>query len=73
VVRVACPHAASRFVVSGTEGEADITLFLVDGGIAAIVFSQRLRINWLGVDRRASGGLNTLPNVIALPRDEDSW
>jgi hypothetical protein len=73
VVRVACLHAASRFVVSGAEGEADITLFLVVGGIAAIVPSQRLCINWLGVDRRASGGLITLPNVIALPRHEDAW
>ena len=39
--------------------------------IAVVALSRRLRIKWLEAGRRANGGLDTLPDFIALPRDED--
>ncbi len=69
--RIGLLHGAERRVVSGCEGEADMTLFLVDGVIAALVSKKRLRSQWLEEARRAAGGLESLPGFIALPRDED--
>ena len=61
---------AERLVICGGEGEADSTLFLVDGLIAAIASTRPLTIRWLESLRRAAGGLESLPDFIALPRDE---
>jgi hypothetical protein len=68
--RVGLLHGAERRVVRGCEGEADTTLFLVGGVIAALVSEKRLRSQWLEEARRAAGGLESLPDFIALPRDE---
>jgi hypothetical protein len=66
-------HRAERLVVRGCEGEADsdMTLFLVGGAIAALVSEKRLRSQWLEETRRAAGGIESIPDFIALPRDED--
>ena len=40
-------HGAERRVVRGCEGEADMTLFLIGGEIAALVSEKRLRFQWL--------------------------
>ena len=63
-------HDAARFVVRGGTGEQDITLFLVRGSIAAIAAPKRLSIRWVEDARRDAGGLESLPDFIALPRDE---
>ena len=68
--RVRLLLGAERRVVRGCEGEADITLFLVGGAIAAMVCGKRLRSQWLEDARRDAGGLESLPDFIALPRDE---
>ena len=62
---------ARRVVVRGAPGEQDVTLFITKGCIAAIVASRRLRIRWAEDSRRNAGGLESLPDFIALPRDED--
>ena len=64
-------HRAERKVVRGCEGEADTTLFLVDGMVAAVVCWRRLRVQWLEEARRDAGGLESLPDFISLPRDEE--
>ena len=61
---------ATRRVIQGNEGEQSVTLFLVNGHVAAVVARRRLRIAWLEDTRRARAGLETLPDFIALPRDE---
>ncbi len=68
--RIGLLHGAEHRVVRGCEGEADTTLFLVGGVIAALVSEKRLRSQWLEEARRAAGGLESLPDFIALPRDE---
>ena len=64
--RIRLLHRAERRVVRGCEGEADMTLFLVGGAIAALVSGKRLRSQWLEEARRDAGGLETLPDFIAL-------
>jgi hypothetical protein len=44
---------------------------MVEGHIAAVSAPRRLRIHWLDDIRRAKGGLESLPDFIALPRDEE--
>jgi hypothetical protein len=63
-------QGAEHRVVRGCEGEADMTLFLVGGVIAALVSEKRLRSQWLEEACRAAGCLESLPDFIALPRDE---
>jgi hypothetical protein len=46
-----------------------MTLFLVGGAIAALVSRKHLRSQWLE-EARDAGGLESLPNFIALSRDE---
>ena len=69
--RIRILHGAERRVVCGSEGESDVTLFFVDGAIAALVGGSRLRSRWLDAVRRDAGGLESLPDFIALPRDEE--
>jgi hypothetical protein len=64
-------HGVERRVVRGCDAEADMTLFLVGGVIAALMSEKRLRPQWLEEARRAAGGLESLPDFISLPRDED--
>ena len=70
--RVSELHDASRLVIRGAEGEHDWTIFVVSGRAAAVVADRRIRIRWDAETRRATGchGLETLPDFIALPRDE---
>ena len=68
--RVSELHDASRLVIRGAEGEHDWTVFVVAGRAAAVVADRRIRIRWDAEIRRATGGLETLPDFIALPRDE---
>ncbi len=68
--RASLLHDAARIVVRGGPGEQDITIFLSGGRIAAIAAPKRLRIRWLEDARRDAGGLESLPDFIALPRDE---
>ena len=63
-------HYASQLVIRGAEGEHDWTIFVVAGRAAAVVADCRIRIRWDAETRRATGGLETLPDFIALPRDE---
>ena len=51
--------------------ESDTTLFLVEGTVAAVVCGRRLRVQWLEEARRDAGGLESLPDFISLPRDEE--
>ena len=69
--RVSLLASADRLVIRGGEGERDTTLYLVSDQIAAIVRPCRLRISWVDDLRRRAGGLETLPDWIALPRDEE--
>ena len=62
--------SARRIVVRGAAGEQDITLFIAANQIAAVVAPKRLRIGWAEETRRNAGGLESLPDFIALPRDE---
>ena len=65
--RVAVGQSA---VVSGNKG---ITLFLVNGLVAAVSSRQPLRVAWLEdicCVQCVAGGLESLPDYIALPRDE---
>ena len=55
----------------GCEVEADTTLFLVEGTVAAVVCGRRLRVQWPEEARRDAGGLEPLPDFISLPRDEE--
>ena len=67
VDRIRCLHHVTRRAVGGAEGEADCTLFLVDGAIAAIASTRRLRAGWLEDCRCACGGLESIPDFIAPP------
>ena len=68
--RVSELYNASRLVIRGAEGEHDWTIFVVAGRAAAVVADRCIRIRWDAETRRATGGLETLPDFIALPRDE---
>jgi hypothetical protein len=68
--RIRLLHGSERRVVCGSEGESDVTIFFVDGAIAALVDGNRLRSRWLDDVRRDAGSLESLPDFIALPRDE---
>ena len=68
--RVSELQTASRLVIRGAEGEHDWTIFVVAGRAAAVVADRRIRIRWDEETRRATGGLETMPDFIALPRDE---
>ena len=68
--RVSELQNASRLVIRGAEGEHDWTIFVVAGRAAAVVADGRIRICWVAETRRATGGLEALPDFIALPRDE---
>ena len=68
--RVSELQTASRLVIRGAEGEHDWTIFVVAGRAAAVVAERCIRIRWDAETRRATGGLETLPDFIALPRDE---
>ena len=59
--------SAGRRVVRGCKGEADITLFLVDGVVTELVCGKRLRAHRLEEARGSAGRLGSLPNLIALP------
>jgi hypothetical protein len=48
-----------------------VTLFFVDGATAALVGWNRLRSRWLDAVRMDAGGLESLPDFIALPWDEE--
>ena len=61
---------ASRLVIRGMEGEHDWTIFVVAGRAAAVMADRSIRIRWDAETRRATGGLEALPDLIALPRDE---
>ena len=69
--RIGLLHRTERRVVRGCEGEANTTLFLVDGMVAAVVCGRRLRVQWLEEARRDAGGLESLRDFISLPRDEE--
>ena len=60
---------AERVVVGQHIG--GVTLFVVGGLVAAVCAKQPLRVAWLEDIRRAAGGLESLPDFIALPRDEE--
>ena len=60
---------ATTRVIKGSEGEPNLTLFLLGLDIAAIVSSGSLRPSRTTEAHRASGGLESLPDFIALPRD----
>ena len=62
--RVSELHDASRLVIRGAEGEHDWTIFMVAGRAAAVVADRRIRIRWDAETRRATGGLETLPDFI---------
>jgi hypothetical protein len=55
--RVRLLPGAERRVIRGCEGEADITLFLVNCVIAALACGKRLRSQWLEDASRDSRGL----------------
>ena len=57
-------------VIRGVDGEHYWTIFVVAWRAAAVVADRRIRIRWDAETRRATGGLETLPDFIALPRDE---
>ncbi len=63
--------AARKLRVSGCEGEGDTTLFLVAGDVAAIGGDRALLPQWAEAARRKDCGLESLPDFIALQRDED--
>jgi hypothetical protein len=67
--RVCLLPGAERRVIRGCEGKADIPLFLVHGVIAALACGKRLCSQWLEDEHRDSRGLESLPDLIALPRD----
>ena len=68
--RVSELQNASRLVIRGAEGEHDWTILVVAGRAAAMVADRRIRIHWDAETRRATCGLETLPDFIALPLDE---
>ena len=51
------------------ESEADTTLLMVEGTVAAAVCGRRLRVQWPEEARPKTGGLESLPDFISLPRD----
>ena len=55
----------------GCEGEADTTLLLVKGTVAAVVCGRRLRVQWPEEARRDAGGLESLSDFISRQRDEE--
>lgn len=68
--RAALLSRAERLMFPGCPGEQPTTLFRVHGTIAAIVRSRPVQsLPGTGV-KRAGGGLESLPDFIALPRDE---
>ena len=69
--RVSLLCGAQRVTVHGCDGEEEVTLFLVGGVVAALVGRKRLRSRLLEDARRITGGLESLPDFIALPRDEE--
>ena len=68
--RITALAGADRMVIPGGVGERDITLFLAKNSVAAVVGDSRLRISWLAEARKRTGGLESLPDFISLPRDE---
>ena len=64
-------HSPERKVVRCCVGEADATLFLVEGTVSAVVCWSRLRAQWLEEARRDADGLGSPPDFISLPRDEE--
>ena len=69
--RVALLAGAERRTIRGCAGEADTTLFLVGGEVAAVVSGRKLRSHRADGAERSRGGLESLPDFIALPRDEE--
>jgi hypothetical protein len=65
--RIRSLHRATRQVIRGAEGEADTTLFLLNGAIAAVSSSRRLRAGWLEECRRARGGLGRCQTSLRFP------
>ncbi len=68
--RVRLLIGAEHLVVRGCAGEADVTLFLVDGVVAALVQGKRPALSgW----RRCAGPRRSriITDSIALPRNED--
>jgi uncharacterized protein YndB with AHSA1/START domain len=67
--RSAILGGAERWVVPGADGETSTTLFVADGVIAAVVSPKPLKVRWVEEirrARRAAGGLESLPDFIAL-------
>ena len=64
-------HRAEGKIIRGCEGEADTTLFLVEGTVGAVVCGKRLHVQWLEEARRDAGGLESHPDFISLRRDEE--
>ena len=58
------------FAVRNWEGKHDWTIFVVAGRAAAVVANCRISIRWDAETKRATGGLKTRPDFIAMPRDE---
>jgi hypothetical protein len=69
--RCALLGQATVRVIQGCEGEANLTLFLCNHEIAAIVGDRPLRAARVAAEHRATGGLESLPDFIALPRDSE--
>ena len=69
-VRPSLLHRADRLVIPGAAGQPDVTIFTLNGIVAAVTSTRRLRIRWLEDVRRSAGGLEGLPDFICLPRDE---
>ena len=64
-------HCAERKMIRCCESEADTTLLMVEGTVAAAVCGRRLRVQWPEEARPKTGGLESLPDFISLPRDEE--
>jgi hypothetical protein len=69
-IRPSLLHRADRLAIPGATGQPDVTIFSLNGIVAAITSTRRLRIRWLEDMRRSAGGLEGLPDFICLPRDE---
>ena len=69
--RIGLLYCAKRKETRGCEGEAATTLLLVEGTVAAAVCGRRLRVQWQEEARRDAGRLESLPDFISLPRDEE--
>ena len=68
--RVSLLGAAERLRFGGADGEPGWLVYVHAGEVAAVVSSRAVRVRWLDDLRRAAGGLESLPDFIALPRDE---